>query len=41
MVFSIKRNTLIKKNDKKFNRLKKTDFKYKTTRMTAIEYNLF
>ena len=37
----LRKNTLLKKNDKKVKRLKKTDFKYKTTRMTAIEYQLF
>jgi len=37
----LKGNTMIKKNDKKISRLKILDFKYKTTRMTCIEYKLF
>ena len=37
----LKNNPVIERNDKKISRLKTNDFRYKTTRMTAIEYNLF
>lgn len=37
----LKNNPIIKKNDKKLKRLNTDDFKFKTTRMTAIELKLF
>ena len=37
----LKNNPLIERNDKKINRLKTNDFRYKTTRMTCIELDVF
>ena len=37
----LKNNPIIERNDKKINRLKTNDFRYKTTRMSCIELNVF